>query len=411
MKSTSEVAEFTRATTHELSDYLSETTSTTWVQEALNKLSIFDEFKLNVLDIIFFYSEILAEISDVPKYLKRPNINWSDIESVIGICSLTLDAYDTDIPRSDPKLVQFRYTFKLICDLIDLLYTAPNGRRSKIQELANVNPTVADLQEKLSKAVTYIEESFADFLRKKLSDQSQEYPKPDHIAQINKYLLDDPGNTTILNFNYTDLPLFINNKIDFIHPHGSLSSGKIIFGINSTIDDKLIDGSTASFQLTKTFRGLLNRTLRKASQKVALPADVQELVFFGHSLNTSDYDYFYSLFDKYNLYNSDLQLTFYYALFGEANPDNFPKKSRPIFNKQADRQVQNTQVLPVTKLIDSYGESIKTSEHGNNLLHRLLLEDRIQIVDIEPDSRALYPAINKPRKNIKIAENDLSKTN
>lgn len=339
---------------------------------------------LQVLDIIFYYPKVIENLTDVQAYLEIPQINWSDIESVIGICSLTLDDCLKN-PNSQNFLTKnsFKEKFELICNLVMVLNSGPREQLENINNLIGKDRTIPELQEELRQSITTIEKSFRDYLveKYKSADESTTgYPKRDHQNYINKAILNDPANTTVLSFNYTD----IDSTAEIIHPHGSIHEQNIIFGINSTIHDKLIDSNSSSFQLTKTFRGLLNQTLQSPTKTVLLPKIIKELVFFGHSLNTSDYDYFYSLFDYYNLYDSDLKLTFYYALFDNADPDNAGGYIIDII-KRRDEQIQKVDVTPVTKLIDSYGESIRTSEHGNNLLHRLLLEHRISIVNIEPD--------------------------
>jgi len=80
--------------------------------------------------------------------------------------------------------------------------------------------------------------------------------------------------------------------------------------------------------------------------------------FYGHSLNEADYSYFQSIFDYYNLYGNDrVALVFYYSKGYE-------------------------QTDSIYRLINSYGNTLTNKEQGKNLIHKLLLENRLKIVEI-----------------------------
>ncbi len=186
-----------------------------------------------------------------------------------------------------------------------------------------------------------------------------------------KYLIDVFDNLNdvfILNFNYTALfdILEVESPCYYNNVHGKLCNSvcangcdksNIIFGI----DDNLIQSQGASSELrlfSKTYRKMLN------SDKyiTALPQnDGKELAikFYGHSLSEADYSYFQSIFDYYDLYkNSNVSLTFYYSN-GFENYD------------------------AVYKLISVYGKSLTNKEQGKNLIHKLLLENRLHILEIK----------------------------
>ena len=92
-----------------------------------------------------------------------------------------------------------------------------------------------------------------------------------------------------------------------------------------------------------------------------LPAKENRLIeikFYGHSLNESDYSYFQSIFDYYNLYeNNNVSLIFYHSK-GYGQPDK------------------------IYQLINSYGKTLSNKDQGKNLTHKLLLENRLKIAEI-----------------------------
>lgn len=181
-------------------------------------------------------------------------------------------------------------------------------------------------------------------------------------------VFDNLNDVFILNFNYTALfdilevvsPCYNNNV------HGKLCNeccekdcnvSNIIFGI----DDSIIQSQGAGSDLrlfSKTYRKMLS------SDKyiIALPPSdgkTIEIKFYGHSLSEADYSYFQSIFDYYDLYrNSNVSLTFYY--------------SKGFENHDA-----------VYKLISSYGKSFDNKEKGKNLIHKLLLENRLHIQEVK----------------------------
>lgn len=172
--------------------------------------------------------------------------------------------------------------------------------------------------------------------------------------------------TYVLSFNYTALfdLLKVVSPCNYVNVHGKLcregchegcSSSSIIFGI----DDKLI-------QAQSNYDGmrLFSKTYRKISAmsipERVLPKNDEpvEIIFYGHSLSEADYSYFQSIFDYYNLYdNNGVNLFFCYS--GRHNP-----------------------IDAVYRLINEYGKTLTNKDQGKNLMHKLLLENRIQISEI-----------------------------
>ena len=181
-------------------------------------------------------------------------------------------------------------------------------------------------------------------------------------------VFDNLSDIFILNFNYTALfyILEVDYPCAYNNVHGKLcknpcmkdcNGANVIFGI----DDNLIQSQAASSELrlfSKTFRKMLN------SDKYIMtlpPNDGNEvrIKFYGHSLSEADYSYFQSIFDYYDLYgNSKVGLTFYY--------------SKGFENHDA-----------VYRLISEYGKTLNNVSQGKNLIHKLLLENRLHIQEVK----------------------------
>lgn len=209
----------------------------------------------------------------------------------------------------------------------------------------------------------------------------------------------------LMSFNYTTPFAKLNIDKYFgatINVHGNLcdsdcqncKGSDIIFGI----DDNVIDNQNNKIQknnspmrnFSKTYRTLLlnSKDSSKNLGKV-LPSNSSKISikFFGHSLSEADYSYFQSIFDYYNLYDSDTKLIFYYNDF---QPDQIGK-------------VKKEQVDAVYKLINEYGKTLTNQDQGKNLLHKLMLEQRISIVDIQfktVDQLTQEKSQEKPQKEL-----------
>lgn len=195
--------------------------------------------------------------------------------------------------------------------------------------------------------------------------------------------LTEGGKVKVISFNYTNpfkqnvSSLEKNKPSNFAgsvtNVHGTYADRNIIFGVDTTEDLP-----SDAYIFSKTHRKIL-----QGSSNGALPHYVSKIKFYGHSLGRADYSYFQSIFDSYNLYGEDqllsrnrgknLKLQFYFTVYDE-------DKKIEIERDAANR---------VYKLIDAYGKTLDNKDKGKNLLHKLLLEGRIQII--------FLPEIDKAR--------------
>ncbi|PQG57248.1 hypothetical protein CUS28_15040, partial [Enterococcus faecium] len=111
----------------------------------------------------------------------------------------------------------------------------------------------------------------------------------------------------VFSFNYTNP---FKDQLKIINVHGTVKENNIIFGI----DQENVDPTKDIYRFTKTFRQMTETKLAVTYQENILPdkEEIDEIVFFGHSLSTLDYSYFQTIFDHYELYQSKIRLVFYY---------------------------------------------------------------------------------------------------
>lgn len=169
---------------------------------------------------------------------------------------------------------------------------------------------------------------------------------------------------SLLSFNYTNpflknLPMKLNIK----NVHGDLKNENIIFGVDA-------QSQYTSNEETKIKEGIVpftkaRRILEQGgrNKKWCLPREISEIIIYGHSLSYADNSYFYSVFDVANIYESQTTIILAYSKYNED------------FNLGPIKDI-------LFNLITSYGLKMTNKQQGKNLVHRLVLENRIQFIEI-----------------------------
>lgn len=172
-------------------------------------------------------------------------------------------------------------------------------------------------------------------------------------------------NCSVLSFNYT-CPVCLKGNITNVH--GTLADKNIIFGI----DQQIVNSQSPLYRFTKTFRKLTQ--VRRSDNDVIISdkEKLKKIFFYGHSLSESDYSYFQSIFDYYDIYNSQIKLIFCCTHFDE---------------RKTKEEILQSQTFAASKLIETYGK--EKVRNGKNLLHKLMLEDRVEVKIIKPKYKSV----------------------
>lgn len=208
------------------------------------------------------------------------------------------------------------------------------------------------------------ESAFIDFLNEEVNS-NDDYEKKARDLLLKIVSANDMSvlfEQKYLSFNYTE-PI-VDPNINMTNVHGTLKSKNIIFGIDQTE----VDPSCYIYRFTKTFRQMTETSISKRSEELILPKkeEINEIAFFGHSLSPLDYSYFQTIFDFYDLYNSDINLAFYYKLYGD------------VTNLDMELDLSKK----ISEMLKSYSPSIGNKNKANNLMHKLLLEKRLIIEEV-----------------------------
>lgn len=222
-----------------------------------------------------------------------------------------------------------------------------------------------------------LEADFRNYLKKCIKTSKISYTENaescfrDILAPVN----DDRGYSgmvdfNILSFNYTTPWKTLNNEIfneifekvfDSINIHGQISNDDgIIFGI----DDEKIDPTQNEFIFSKVSRTLDLITLsnhRKNFEEL-LSINIENVVFYGHSLSIADYGYFRMIFDKY-IENSEVKFYFTFRVYKGTTEDKERKKL-------------------VKSISELFGKYSIDKEKNTDIFKNLIQNQRIKIISI-----------------------------
>ena len=290
-------------------------------------------------------------------FLKKCDLNWNEVESNI-----------LPFTRDTSKI------FKLKMETI-----LGNIEKNEMYKYLLIAKVIIKDRKNLS---------FLDFMMEQLNLFEKDfgnYIGSLELKEENKNRLINIFRTTcrkkIINFNYS---IFLQDLIDrykdivfskieiprrikpiesIVNIHGDFKNP--IFGIDS-------HNSEEQFQnFTKTSRILNNDTV--GNFELPKPGKLETINFFGHSLSEADYSYFQSLFDYYDIYSSNIKLNFMYS---EYDKNDLTRAKRETHNN-------------VVKLMNNYGEKLENKDKGKNLLHKLLIENRIKLINVDKENKII----------------------
>ena len=318
----------------------------------------YDETLLN-MQIIQLYKDIEKNLFYLYLiFLKKCDLNWNEVESNIF-----------------PFIRDTSKIFKLKMETI-----LGNIEKNEMYKYLLIAKAIIKDRKNLS---------FLDFMMEQLNLFEKDfgnYIGSLEIKEENKNRLINIFRTTcrkkIINFNYN---IFLQDLIDrykdiafseieiprrikpiesIVNIHGDFKNP--IFGIDS-------HNSEEQFQnFTKTSRILNNDTV--GNFELPKPEKLGTINFFGHSLSEADYSYFQSLFDYYDIYSSNIKLNFMYS---EYDKNDLTRAKRETHNN-------------VVKLMNNYGEKLENKDKGKNLLHKLLIENRIKLINVDKENKIIF---------------------
>lgn len=294
-------------------------------------------------------------------------ISWFDVERFLYsllegeqnfdyICDLIYDYELSWKQEIDPNDTHNKFEIITISDLSAAIFYFDNiseDNDSPIKLDVNYKEV---LYKELNNDLRKFEKEFTNYLKKEVKDNKKYSVNVENLFQK----IGRTEKDSILTFNYTHISNS-HNLTEMVH--GSLDTNSIIIGIDSTN----IKHFKPSYKFTKTYRKVEKYFMQQNKViNAVISRNYDEIIFYGHSLNEQDYAYFQTIFDKQDLYNSNVKLTFKYSIYDEDIKD----------------LIIENNISSIIALIESYGNTLDNKHKGKNLLHKLLNESRIKVVEI-----------------------------
>ncbi|MCM0582715.1 hypothetical protein H9L19_04750 [Weissella diestrammenae] len=348
-------------------------------------------FKL-VNDIIW-NSETITPLKNIWilfMILQNENLSWFDFENKMGdLLIRNLSEVQIDkLKKGDPNLLRankgLAFAISLIINRSPSIGDYPDfliGLIAILEQRDDFSVSsgeVDKINEFLISELLVFEKMFSRYIAK-ISEESDYLEKSEGLLLqlITDFCIDDQVTirTNILNFNYTlDESIktkFNLDQIDAVRNiHGSVSKdenkskiGRVIFGIGN--DEIQSDSLEVAF--TKSFRIMNSASIEKSLHSNILTDDISVVKFYGHSLGDTDFGYFYQIFDKIDIWNSDVKLIFYYSTYGD--------KTKEV------REIEENH--RITHLLQSYVSAKQDERFSKRIIERLILDNRLLIREIK----------------------------
>lgn len=302
---------------------------------------------------------------------------WCDIESLISAYVFQEDGLGSRLDR------MFSVTDLAIDPTSTIPFPRPKDDLYKFvsARLGKEDVSQAKLTSYLLSSLKDYEHIFASYLEEQVDNNNKyreravEYYAAIRNACINKAQQKN-YETSILNFNYTTPLKSEDQQLGIVaarNIHGSLDRTDTIFGI----DGKDVAEDHPALPFTKTYR-LMSLVPYESETAKLCDSNTRFIKIFGHSLSRADYSYFQSIFDTVNLYGGFTKLVFLYK--------KYPNKSDKTVDEQAIREDLYSRI---SHLLYEYGSTLDNKDHGKNLMHKILLEQRLLIKDVDENISVL----------------------
>ena len=295
---------------------------------------------------------------------------WNDVEKKIFPCAKELEKLSE--LNDESFLKEFQYftneyieDFKQNEEIIRKIILRKCIQQKKYREDYNYLAELNKFEKEFGNYVAQINNDLFDIGMGTFKDKNIE-------CKVRKiFEVDNNITNIVINFNYTTYLKEMDYISEMTNVHGTFENP--IFGIDNTE----IGNDREFYYLTKTSRVLFNNTIKREF-KLPNNIEISKICFFGHSLARADYSYFQSIFDYYDIYNSEVKLEFKYY--------NYIKDDEELNDKEKEErkdEVKSNMHKSVIELMNDYGNTASNKSKGQNLLHKLILENRIKIVEVE----------------------------
>ena len=318
----------------------------------------YDRIRKNVWLLLLYFKYIDGTVQGAVSFNSN-QLDWMNIEDFI--CYVLNDErllYDMEVCFvTKPKMHQPDGKIQS-CTRNDQIFELQSLIMSKIDDSG-----YSDIYELLADDLFAVETDLIHYL-----DGLDKHLYSTKSTSLMSDLTNDFSKTYGISFNYTKLPAGL---YDYNQIHGSLDSDKIIIGVDRT---KIKDKYIKKMRFTKSLRKMSFLSNISMLPKKDL---VSEIVFFGHSLGSQDYSYFHSLFNYYDIYNSNVKLSFVYA------DHHYIDKEKTKLDLVKCQKFKEQYIDSVYKLLNDYVDRSLTQKDADSFVTKLQLEGRLIVEELK----------------------------
>lgn len=352
-------------------------------------------FELNIdfnfWDLFF----IVVRLNERGSISNKNSVEWNSVEEQIlsFVMSFEFEGYNNNSEKlSIYNIKNFKYKNVLIADdqqpKISLSKFSIIILYEYLSHMLNYNFEINRIHSFLLKELIKFEDNFREYITNIMTivnDPTLGKQKKYRNNLLKLIRKDSTEDIFVLSFNYTSVGSKYDEKsntsvpdtvitIDRAETHYKVTTNNVhgvynkvsIFGI----DQSSISADDSAYIFTKTYRKISHQ---EDLVQLSLPPYKQNMKinFYGHSLAKADYSYFQSIFDIYDIYHNNVKLVFSYSVYGD--------------DSETNDTIRHNYYKNITKLLREYGNTMINKNHGNNLIHKMLLENRLELNEVVLD--------------------------
>lgn len=323
------------------------------------------KIRSNIWYLLLYFRFYRGAKEGVCELVRKDNILWMDVENFIsqvlnsgnGAAQGHPLAVINHIFKDGPSYPSNTSEFDFV------QYGSFALQRNELALLIDAKAKTKDSYEFLMDELLSFEKDFSEYLlQEETKNINYKYESNDLIQSIAKH-----SGAFIISFNYTLASL----KNNILHVHGNLKENNIIIGTDIST---LANPDERAFRFAKSWRKMLSNT---ANMEIPAKESVTELVFYGHSLSQQDYSYFHALFNLYDIYDSNIVLTFLYSDYEYLDSEKtIPDVKKNEHNKQV-------YIDKVFSLLRAYVRKTLTQYEADAVITKIQLENRLKVLKLE----------------------------
>lgn len=280
----------------------------------------------NIWYLIFTFAFMIRhnESGSIVPSVNNDNPLWMDVENYIDKVFKTKDS------RTELKIYDFinnelhnhtNFETYLANYIVNITGDPANQKSLIAQRVSELKRIFNKPEDLLMGELKQFEEDFTLYMKEEIEQNKDTYEKKLTNFLSNELKLQNLNDLFILSFNYSTNFKNIVKSENVVNIHGTLDQNNIIIGTG----DNEKGGLPGRDNFKKT-----NRRIKDNFGSLRLPEkeNIKEIIFYGCSFSTQDYNYYQLIFKKFELEKPKIIFKFLYSNFGETEEENNKNKDK-----------------------------------------------------------------------------------